>query len=493
MTTPVLPAQCRWPLHDTAASRRIEQAALSASADHALMARAGLAVARLALAVAPHADEVWAAVGPGNNGGDGLVAARHLLQAGRRVRVSLVGHTRTPPTDAANALDQAQQAGVRIEPGLPGRLGATLVIDALLGIGARQAPRDELAQAIARINAQGAPVLSIDLPSGLSADTGTLLGEQAVRASHTLSLLTLKPGLFTAQGRDHSGRVWFDELGVDHADEVPTAWLIGPAPAARRAHVQHKGSFGDVIVIGGASGMGGAAVLAARAALTSGAGRVYLARLDGDMSVDTWRPEVMPRPLKSALSPAALQSATVVCGCGGGVRVHEVLPTVLHHAARLVLDADALNAVTQDGGLTNALRARADRGLPTVLTPHPLEAARLLGATSTGVQSDRLAAASRLAGQTGSCTVLKGSGTVVTDVAGRPHVNATGNASLATAGTGDVLAGWIGGLWSQDHATQGCEAAQAAVWLHGLAADAGARNGPLRAAELIDRMAQLRP
>ncbi len=492
MTAPVLPACRGWPLHDVAASRRIEQSALAASAEHALMARAGLAVARLALAVAPHADEIWIAAGPGNNGGDGLVAARHLVQAGRRVRTSLLGHTRDAPADAADALRQAQQAGVLVEPSLPGRIDAHLIIDALLGIGAHKAPRGDVADAIARIGGLRAPVLSVDLPSGLCADTGALLGRQAVRAAHTLSLLTLKPGLFTAQGRDHSGRIWLDELGVKDTADTASAWLIAPAHAAHRGHAQHKGSFGDVIVVGGAPGMGGAAVLAARAALSAGAGRVYLARLDGDTRVDDQQPEIMPRHADTALSPATLQSATVVCGCGGGARVRDMLPAVLHHAARLVIDADALNAIAADGGLARALRARADRGRPTVLTPHPLEAARLLATTASAVQAHRLDAARRLVEQTQSCTVLKGSGTVVAAPSGRPGINATGNARLATAGTGDVLAGWIGGLWSQEATSDGSGAARAAVWLHGRAADEGDPHAPLCAADLIEQMARVR-
>jgi hydroxyethylthiazole kinase-like uncharacterized protein yjeF len=264
-----------------------------------------------------------------------------------------------------------------------------------------------------------------------------------------------------------------------------------------RAHAQHKGSFGDVLVLGGAPGMGGAALLAARAALTAGAGRTYLARLDGDAQPDPARPELMPRMPDDALQPALLQRATVVAGCGGGQAIAATLPAVLAHAARLVLDADGLNAVASDDGLRRALRVRADRGLPTVLTPHPLEAARLRGCDTAAVQADRLAQAQALADGCQAVVVLKGSGSVIAAPGRTPHINASGNARLGSGGTGDVLAGWLGGLWAQaagsDATTTAFDAACAAVWLHGHAAERGDLRLPLRAADLIDQMAASLP
>ena len=500
---PVLPSRGTWPLHDSAASRHAEQQALAAAAPHALMARAGLAVARLAVAVAPGARKVWIACGPGNNGGDGLMAALHLQALGWQVSVSLLGDGAKRPADAALALQQAQAAGVRIGTDLPAPAtqGAhDLAIDALLGLGSRRGPSGSIADAVQRLNAGQAPVLAVDLPTGLCADTGVLLGEHAVRAQHTLSLLTLKPGLFTAQGRDQAGRVWLDDLGVPLPAASATAWLGGPEALAQvlpgRAHAQHKGSFGDVLVLGGAPGMGGAALLAARAALTAGAGRTYLARLDGDTAPDIQRPELMPRALADALQPAMLQRATVVCGCGGGQSVIAHLPAVLQHAARLVLDADGLNAVAADRQLQDALRARAGRGQPGVLTPHPLEAARLLGTGTAAVQADRLAQAQALAEQLQCTVVLKGSGSVIAGPGRQPHISPTGNARLGSGGSGDVLAGWLGGLWSQTGSADAWAATCAAVWLHGHAAEMDARCGdrlPLRAADLIDAMAASLP
>ena len=491
----VLPSQHGWPLFDTAASRRIEQAASASRAPHALMARAGLGLARLALALAPQARRIWVAAGPGNNGGDGLVAARHLHLQGLVVTVSLLGDATRLPADAAHALVRARAAGVPITTGLDRSANDApdLAIDALLGLGSRRAPEGAIAEAVRRLNAGRAPVLAVDLPTGLCGDSGRRLGDEAVLARHTLALLTLKPGLFTAQGRDHAGRVWFDDLGVDSTAEPGTLALAGPetlqALLPGRAHAQHKGSFGDVLVLGGAAGMGGAALLAARAALAAGAGRIYLARLDGDASPDPQRPELMPRTVQAALAPALLGQATVVCGCGGGEAVSALLPAVLAGAARLVLDADALNAVAADSTLSAALLARAAAGLPTVLTPHPLEAARLLAINTPAVQADRIGAARRLAGRTRCTVVLKGSGSVIAAPDGALWINPTGNARLGSAGTGDVLAGWLGGLWSQHAASTGLEAAIASVWLHGHAAEGDDLRGPLRAADLVEVMA----
>lgn len=483
-----------WPLFNADASRRLEQAALAASAPHALMSAAGCSVARLALAVSPHGESIWIAAGPGNNGGDGLVAARHLMQAGKKVTVSLLGQPEGMPADAQQALQEAQQAGVAVQLGLPSEVNSALAIDALLGLGANRAPQGDVAAAIQLLNRDGAPpVLAVDLPSGLSADTGTPFGEQAVRAMHSLALLNLKPGLFTAQGRDHAGTVWFDALGIDSSAAQADAQLLGPPDWPRRAHAQHKGSFGDVLVIGGAPGMTGAAALASTAALTAGAGRVHLAALAGMDSPDAGflssRPELMPRDLSQVLVPSFLRSATVVCGCGGGEAVRAALPAALADAARLVLDADALNAVGKDAEFARLLRLRADHGLPTVLTPHPLEAARLLQSTTADVQADRIRSAQRLSQDLQAGVVLKGSGTVIAFAGSTPAINPTGNARLGTAGSGDVLAGWIGGLWAQQAGTDGRNAAQAATWLHGLAAEAGDLRLPLRAADLIEQMA----
>jgi hydroxyethylthiazole kinase-like uncharacterized protein yjeF len=467
-----------WPLFDVAAVRRIEQAAAADLPPHALMQRAGLAVARLALAVAPHARTVWIACGPGNNGGDGFEAALHLRHWSKDAIVTFAGDPARMPGDARASLLRARDAGVRFATEPPPRWD--LAIDALLGIGSSRAASGLLLEHITRLNAGGSPVLSVDLPSALDADTGH--AGDCVRATHTLCLLALKPGLFTAQGRDASGEVWLDALGVPAGDETPSATLSSPPAGTPRLHASHKGSYGDVAVIGGAPGMAGAALLAAGAALHHGAGRVFAGLLDPAAPAhDALQPDLMLR----AWDSLELSGASVACGCGGGDAVRAALPKAMH-ARKLVLDADALNAIAADPQLQAQLQARGRRQLPTVLTPHPLEAARLLGEETASVQADRPACARELAQRFGAVVVLKGSGTVIAAHDGSVRINPTGNARLAIAGTGDVLAGVIAARLAggEDAFT----AATAAVYLHGLAADQWPADQPLTAAALVSRV-----
>jgi hydroxyethylthiazole kinase-like uncharacterized protein yjeF len=414
------------PLFDIAATRRLEQVAAAALSAHTLMQRAGLAVARLALALAPHARTVWVACGPGNNGGDGLQAAVHLQRWGKQTVVTWLGDEAGAPPDSLGALAQARQAGVRFAAAPPAGLAPQdLCIDALLGIGTNRTPQGRMAQWIDALQRSAATVLAVDVPSGLNADTGTIATTQVANneapiratghfhAQHTLSLLTLKPGLFTAQGRDCAGQVWFDDLGVVSSSATPAAMLSGSPATGARYHATHKGSYGDVAVIGGAPGMTGAALLAACAALHGGAGRVFVALLDpAAPSVDTQQPELMLR----CVAALDLRSMVAVCGCGGGDSVRHELPKVISTSALAVLDADALNSIAIDTQLQTLLRARARRDgaqATTVLTPHPLEAARLLGVTAAQVQADRLGAARQLVERFDGVVVLKGSGTVI--------------------------------------------------------------------------------
>ncbi len=496
----ILPGDAPAALHDVQASRAIEAAALAQHAPQVLMQRAGTAVARLAMAVAPHAQSIWVACGPGNNGGDGMVAARHLQRAGYNVQATLCGDRQRLPDDARQALADALHDGVGVSAQLPDAR-CDLVIDALLGLGAARAPQGALADAIATINAMQTQVLAVDLPSGLQADTGQRLGAAAVTATHTLSLLTLKPGLFTGVGRDHAGQIWLDALGVPVAHGSATARLAG-ADALQallpRAHASHKGSHGDLAVVGGAVGMTGAALLAARAALSSGAGRIFVSLLDeAGPPCDAQHAELMFRPQWWRSDPATLARCTVVCGCGGDAAVRGVLPVLLSRCPRLLLDADALNALSADEGLRQQLRDRAARGQATLLTPHPLEAARLLGSDVAGVQADRLRAAATLAQRDGCVVLLKGSGSVIAAPGELPVVNPTGNGLLAGGGSGDVLAGWAGGFWAQLAAAHGDRraaqlAVQAAAWLHGHAADrqlaCSAHSLALRAGDLSELM-----
>jgi hydroxyethylthiazole kinase-like uncharacterized protein yjeF len=243
-------------------------------------------------------------------------------------------------------------------------------------------------------------------------------------------------------------------------------------------------------VVGGAPGMAGAALLAARAAHAAGAGRVFVDMLGAEtqaLNLDPLRPELMFRHGWTQGPAETLAQSTVVCGCGGGGAVRVSLPRLLSLAARLVLDADALNAIAADPALATLLRARARRQVGTVLTPHPLEAARLLGSTTAEVQADRLAAAATLSDRFQCVVVLKGSGSIVAAPGQAPRINATGNASLATAGTGDVLAGWLGGRWAQSAAAAPFSIAVQAVAEHGAAAHPHAL-GPMRAGDLIEAL-----
>jgi hydroxyethylthiazole kinase-like uncharacterized protein yjeF len=490
-------------LFDVAATRRIEQAAAGRLPPHTLMQRAGLALARLALALAPHARRVWIACGPGNNGGDGLEAAMHLSRWGVPLTVTWLGQPDRAPADARAAFERAQAAGVLLADAPPDGLGAQdLCIDALLGIGATRAPSGRMGQWLRAMRMGAAPVLTVDLPSGLNTDTGVLLDcnapyPMAKAPRHTLTLLTVKPGLFTADGRDACGTVWFDDLGIA-PDAAPTAVLNGAPPAAARLHASHKGSFGDVAVIGGLNdplrgiAMTGAALLAASAALHGGAGRVYVALLSGagdsqsTPMQDTHQPELMFRRWDAL----PLETLTVVCGCGGGTctpgGLGAALPDVLRRAPRLVLDADALNTIAADAALAALLPERARHGQQTVLTPHPLEAGRLLSADARTVQTDRLTAARTLAERWRAVVVLKGSGTIIAAPDEMPRLNPTGNARLATAGTGDTLAGLIGAYLAAGRPA--FAAACAAVYRHGQVADDWLDPETLTAAALAQRL-----
>ena len=489
------------PLYRVATTRQIERRAAAVLPPHTLMQRAGLAVARLALALVPNAGRIWIACGPGNNGGDGFEAALHLHQWGKEVVVTwtglAAGKDQLPP-DAHAARQRALTAGVPMAAEPPESFD--LCIDALLGMGATLDPaRPNTAQMqrwLDLMQASDAPLLSVDVPSGLDADSGFTsrkfaiksIASQAdktwIRPTFTLSLLTLKAGLFTASGKDFAGEVWFDQLGVEFPASAPDAWLLGSDRAGQPAKMQaaqasHKGSFGDVAVIGGqsiatsATHMTGAALLAARAALHAGAGRVFVALLGTDgPRVDAQQPELMFR----APEALDLKKQVVVCGCGGGEAVKTVIARVLSSATRAVLDADALNAIATDPQLQTQLKARHGRGYSTVLTPHPLEAARLGGMTAAAVQADRLATAEQLAQRFQCVVVLKGSGTVIAGPGQTSMINSSGNALLATAGTGDVLAGMIAACLARG--MNDFEAACCAVFTHGHRADIWAIDCP---------------
>lgn len=516
--TPTAPASARrWPLHGSAATRAIEQWAAGSLAPHTLMQRAGQAVARLARAWRPHARHILVVAGGGNNGGDGWLAAALLQQhvaglPGARVQVWALGDTSRQPPDARWARAQALAAGVEVIGAPPAEAAQPdVVIDAVFGLGLSRRVQGSAVDAVHWLHTCAAPTLCVDLPSGLDADSGHWWVEAPASPPAprlTLTLLTLKPGLFTGLGRACAGdAIWFDDLGVSPA-LAPDAWLTLPGgwpdvPALQRAHASHKGRRGDVLVLGGqlpgATGVGmtGAAILAGRAALRAGAGRVYVGLLDGGApmpALDTGQPALMLRTAEAALASSLPEHAVVVAGCGGGPAMAALLPALLARAPRLVLDADALNALgplSSGTALPEAWVQRRKAGWHTVLTPHPLEAARLLGCDSARVQADRLAAARTLAERLGATVALKGSGTVIAAPGTPPLVNLSGDGLLASAGTGDVLAGLIGArLAAADEATLASAAARAdavaqAVAAHGALTASWRGHWPPTATDLL--------
>lgn len=459
--------------------RAAETAATATLPPHTLMARAGAAAARwLSERMTDDERPVWFAVGPGNNGGDALVAAAQLQQLG------VATHAWMPvtvkPDDAQWALGLARAAGVPLSTEPPASLDEyAWVVDGLFGIGLARAldgPFAAQAERIAAHARSGGRVLALDVPSGLDSDTGRIVGAgAAVVATHTLTFIGAKPGLYTGDGRDLAGAIEIASLDVA-PPAAPAVVLNAPARFAAalpaRAFASHKGTFGSLAVIGGDTGMCGAPILAARAALFAGAGKVHVGFLGtGAPPYDPPFPELMLHPADGVDLDAM---SAIAAGCGLGTRdaAAALVRRVLAHGAATLLDADALNLVATHADLAAAVAARDGA---CVLTPHPLEAARLLGSDTASVQHDRLAAAQALAARYASIVVLKGSGTVIAAPDGRLTINPTGNAALATGGTGDVLGGLIGALLAQRVAPY--EAALAGVYLHGLAADTLTASG----------------
>jgi hydroxyethylthiazole kinase-like uncharacterized protein yjeF len=356
------------------------------------------------------------------------------------------------------------------------------VVDGLFGIGLQRPIGGEIALLVEQVNRFRGPVLALDVPSGLDADTGVVQGI-AVRATHTATFIAAKPGLYTLDGPDHCGEISVHSLGI--AARAGDGALLGRddfSTALRpRPRNSHKGSHGSLAVIGGASGMTGAALLTARAGLQLGAGRVFVGLLH-PWTVDPVQPELMLRTPQDALAHAT----AVVAGPGMGTSddAFEAIRRLTSADLPLVLDADALNLIAQHPVLGNLI---ARRTLPAILTPHPAEAARLLGQTTAEVQSDRITSTLELARRFHACIALKGCGTVLATPDGRWRINTTGNAALASGGSGDVLAGLVGALLAQGAAPWA--AVCAAVHLHGQAADdlVAAEQGPvgLTASELI--------
>ena len=452
------------PIYQTADIRRIEKAAENTAPP--LMERAGAAAAELAAKiVAGNSKDILVLAGPGNNGGDALVVADLLKQ--RFFRVTLVKRPEELP--------EGKQWG--------------LIVDGLFGIGLGRDLDGGFAKLVHYANGQDCPVLALDVPSGIDADTGRVLG-CAVRATHTITFIALKPGLLTLDGPDHCGTVVVSDLNLDVKTLLsPSAWVAAPelfkATLKPRPGNFHKGMAGSLGILGGAAGMAGAALLAGRAALKLGAGRVYAGLLaEHALSVDPGAPELMLRHADDVLG-LDLDALAVGPGLGTGERAETLVGAALASDIPCVLDADALNVLAASASLRSASTRRS---ADTLLTPHPAEAARLLGTSVAEVQANRVQASRMLATHFNAHVVLKGNGSVITARDGHWFVNTTGNPGMASAGMGDVLTGMLGALLAQRYS--GESSLVLGVHLHGAAADQLVREGigpvGLTAGELLD-------
>jgi len=445
------------PICLTGEIREIERKA----GDLPLMERAGRAAADMAAELCAGKD-ILVLAGPGNNGGDARIAAARLEE--RFFRVKVVSHPRELPLEKSWGL----------------------VIDGLFGIGLARNITGDYAQLVEYVNRQRCPVLALDVPSGIQSDTGQVLG-CAVRATHTITFIALKPGLLTLDGPDHCGEIRVAGLDLDLSGAKPNAWVADRTlfqnALKPRPRNFHKGNAGSLGIIGGARGMTGAALLAGRSALKLGAGRVYVGLLE-HLAVDFSAPELMLRLVDDVLGQ---DLDAVVAGPGLGRTEHAatLVGAVLASDWPCVLDADALNLLADDKNLRHACeRRKAD----TLLTPHPAEAGRLLKLPTGEVQADRLAAARSLAERYNAHAVLKGNGSVLVARDGHLFINTTGNPGMASAGMGDALSGILGALLAQR--LSGESALVLGVHLHGAAADALAADGVgpvgLTASELVD-------
>ncbi len=447
-----------------------------------LMQRAGLAAWQLLRRQWPLVRNVVVVLGKGNNAGDGLVLAAHARRFGLRVRAMRVDLSQYCGT-AADAEQFALCHGVIIEAWDPELLKtADVVVDALLGIGLSGPPAPAYAAAIHAINRAGRPVFSMDVPSGLDVDRGSSAGDEAVRATLTLCFLVLKRGLFTGPGEDWAGRVVYDDLGF----VPPQAWVNSSSvhelhvpPWPSRLKSSHKGLHGRVVVVGGLNGMSGAAVLTASAVARAGAGWVHLVSDQATCQAVLYRsPEIMTAVLAEQEQPdlPGLEQADLLVvgpGLGRTARAKYMVSQALACEKPLVLDADALYFLEHAPPC------------PAVLTPHPGEAAHLLGCSSLDVQKDRFSAAASMAARYQSVVILKGNGTLIALPDGRMQLCRAGNPAMASPGMGDVLAGMVAGIWAQ------CKdpfwAARMAVLEHARLADQLVHQGrhTLQASDLV--------
>lgn len=488
-------------LYTAAQVRELDALAIAQGADDGfeLMTRAAEAAFACLLERWPDEGSLCIFAGPGNNGGDAYVLAALACHHGLDVVFYTLGDHSQQSKAAAQAREMALEAGVEPQA-FRGELvyEGQVIIDGLLGSGLNKAVEGEFAHAIAAINQHFADVLALDLPSGLSADSGQILG-QAVNASMTVTFIGVKQGLLTADGPDVSGAIAFASLSIDpllyHQVEPGCeriSWdrleRLGQRLPARRGN-SHKGEFGHVMVVGGDHGMGGAVSMAVEASGRCGSGLIRCAtRSEHVAPILVRRPEAMVRAVESGLELQPLLEKSTVIACGPGLGQSSwselLLQQVLSVESPLVLDADGLNLLSSPGWK----RSFAERDV--VLTPHPGEAARLLGTTIEQVQADRFTAALQLAQDYEAVVVLKGQGTLIATPQGRLALCTDGNAGMACGGMGDVLTGVIAGLLAQGMTPW--RAARYGVCIHSGAADIAAMAQGQRGLLATDLMPYLR-
>jgi len=467
-----------WPLYSTHAARALDARATQVLGGdpYLLMQRAGLAAWQYLLLHWPGAQRIVVVCGPGSNGGDGYVLARHAQRAGRRVDVvHLPAHVPGNPVAQRACTDYVAAGGqiTLFDDALP---QADVVVDALFGIGLSRAPESDVQALIDALNAQAVPVLALDVPSGVDADRGTAPGA-AVLATRTLQFIVRHAGLYTGDALEYTGVMELDDLDIPASafDGIPAdASLLGQEALVRwllpRRRNTHKGESGHVLCIGGDDGSGGAIALCAEAALRTGAGLVSVATRPAHVAVLlARRPEAMVRAVESTEDLAPLLERARVIALGPGMGQGEWGRALFQRAMRsgkpMVMDADALNLLAMS----------PQRLENTILTPHPGEAARLLDCVTAEVQRDRFAAARTIAQRHACVVVLKGAGTVVAAPDETPCVIDAGNPGMAVGGMGDVLTGVIAALRAQG--LSAFDAACAGALLHASAGDAAAWDG----------------
>ena len=452
----------------------MESAALAALgiSGHELMRRAASAALNSLRRHWPQLQQICIHCGPGNNGGDGFLLGVLAREAG--LQVELVALSATAHGDAALARAAWEAGGGKVQRWDTDDVlsAAELHVDALYGIGLNRAP-EAAARLIEQINYSGRPVLALDVPSGLNTDSGDCPGA-AIRASVTVTFIAGKRGLHTGRAADQVGTLELATLGVPdsvYAATSPDARLLTADALPPRARYANKGDNGHVLVIGGEHGMAGAVRLAGESALRAGAGLVSVAtHAEHVFALNAARPELMVHGVDGpqALAPL-LERASVLAlgpGLGQGAWGHALWLTALDANKPLVLDADGLNLLAREPRRFTA---------PTVMTPHPGEAARLLGVSTREIERDRFAAARELAKRYAAVVVLKGAGSLVADPDGRLDVCPWGNPGMASGGMGDLLTGVVAALLAQ-----GCSAWRAAclgVGLHARAGDRAAQQG----------------